>query len=289
MRYVRYRSEAGAIASGVLAADEIADLEDPLGALLARGGDSLRAAAQRAIDHGRRVSPASVTLLPPIAPTTVVAPGPRLGATGRDLGRHREFYLKSAHTLHPPAQRVPYREAVGTISYRAQLGIVVQPGTGRWPDPATVLDKVLGIVLVAELMSVDLLRVGWEGTMWHTRFGEGASFDGATVCGPWLATDEDAVLAAITLSDQWGDAAVDTLSVADELAYVGRWIALEPSLLVLAGSPHGPVLRLDGTEPLIDFDAREPRVGPGDRVSAAATGLGTIDAQIGADLAVGRI
>ena len=57
-------------------------------------------------------------------------------------------------------------------------------------------------------------------------------------------------------------------------------------MLVLAGSAHGPVLRLDGVEPVVEFEDGEPRVGAGGAITAAATGLGEIDAAVGAPAAV---
>lgn len=288
MRYVRYRSASGALGSGVLVGDEIAALDAPLQALLASGGKALDEAGRRAVTGGARVAASSVALLPPVAPSTVVAPGPRIVKASRDLSAFREFYLKSSHTIQGATQAVPYRDAFGTISYRAQVGVVTEPGTGRWTAGTGLRDRILGVVLVAELMSVELLRVGWEGTMWHTRFGEGASFDGATLSGPWLATGDDARLDGITLSDAWGEARVDPAAVEEELSYVARWMALGPELLVLAGSPHGPVLRLEGADPVIEFDGREPRLGPGGSVRASGTGLGEIDAAITPDTATVR-
>jgi 2,4-diketo-3-deoxy-L-fuconate hydrolase len=291
MRYVRFAVEGGAVRSGVIDGDEVALLDSDLDSLVRMSGGDVDAAGRRALraagGAGSRVALRDIRPLPPLEPVTVVAPGPRIDpSASRDLSAHREFYLKSSHTLQGARDPMPYRDAVGTLTYRAQLGLVMRPGTGRHVPSGSVLDGVLGAVLAAEVMSVDLLRVGWEGTMWHTRFGEGASFDGSCPLGPWLATGEDLGLGNVTLRDPWGEALVDLGVVAEELAYVSRWMALGPDLLVLVGSPHGPLLRLDGTEPVVEFAEDEPRVVAGGVITASGTGLGEIEATVGADAAV---
>jgi 2-keto-4-pentenoate hydratase/2-oxohepta-3-ene-1,7-dioic acid hydratase in catechol pathway len=282
MRFVRFVMGSGSDA-GVLDGNEIVPLERPLTELVDAGREALRDAGRRALGGTANRRPlASVELLPPIEPATIVAPGPRIDrSAARDLSLHREFYLKSAHTLRAGSGRIPYREAVGAISYRAQLGVVMAPGSGRWLERSAALEQVLGVVLVAELASVDLLRVGWEGTMWHVRYGEGGSFDGATVSGPWLATDDDAVIRDIVLEDAVGSAPVDLAHVEDHLSYVSRWIALGPDVLVLAGSAHGPVLTLDGDDPVVEFGPDEPRVYAGRTIGATGDGLGTIEVRLG--------
>lgn len=283
MRFVRFRRRTEDARDGVVSGTEIVPLERQLAELIADGRAGLELAGRRALDSGRSpVRLDDVELLPPIQPVTIVGPGPRLdGAALRDLSRHREFYLKSAHTLQPGSRPIPYRAAVGTLSYRAQLGVLMEPGTGRHLSLDDARERVLGVILIAELMSVDLLRVGWEGTMWHTRFGEGASFDGSTPCGPWLAVSDGVAIDRTTLSDSWGDVAVEASEVAEQIAYVSQWLALGPEVLVLAGSRHGPVLTLEAEEPVIAFGPDEPRLRVGGRVRAAGEGLGEIDAAIG--------
>lgn len=294
MRYMRFRTPDDEVHCGVIDGDDVAQLDADLTSLIRAGEDALEAAGRRALTKGgagARATLAGLRPLPPLEPVTVVAPGPRIDPSAvRDLSGYREFYLKSAHTVQGATDPIPYRDAVGTLTYRAQLGLVMRPGTGRHVPVGSVLDAVLGAVLAAELMSIDLLRVGWEGTMWHTRFGEGASFDGSCPLGPWLATGEDLNLASVVLADASCEAPVDAATVADELAYVSRWMALGPQLLVLAGSTHGPLLRLDGAEPLIEFGAEEPRVVAQGVIAAEGTGLGTIEAPVGPGAAVaGRV
>lgn len=278
MRYVRLRTGSGSIASGVLDADGVAVLDRPFGALLASGEVELRRAADRALSNTSRLPLGAVDLLPAVEPLSVVAPGPTTSRAGnaRDLSAHREFYLKAATTLHPGDTPVPYRNAIGVLSYRAQLGVVMKPDSGRSLTPDEALASVFGVVLVAELLSVDLLRVGWEGTMWHTRFGEGGSFDGATVCGPWLATADTFNLADARLADAWGAWNVDANAVGEQLAYVSRWMPLGPELLVLAGSRHGPRLVEVDREPVVEFPPDEPRIRPGDVIEATGDGLGEV-------------
>lgn len=215
-----------------------------------------------------------------LAPRVIIAPGPRVDTA---LIRHREFYVKPRHSLLPPDGVVPHRRELGALSYRAQLGFLLQPTDRHTPAP-DILRSVRGLVAVAEVVSVDRLEVGWEGTMWHIRYGEGGAFDGSCPVGPSLARiDRDTVeeaLGAIGLTDSWGTSEIDPGAAAEFLEYVNQWIRLGPDVLVLAGARHGPRLELDGRQPRVVFDDVEPRVLPGGRIKVDAGVLGRIDVAV---------
>ena len=214
----------------------------------------------------------------------VVAPGPRPDPSldVERLARHREFYLKSAHTVVPAGSRLRYRPALGQLSYRAQLGLLFAD-TPRNTPADRILEGVRGIVLAAELTSVDLLRVGWEGTMWHIRYGEGASFDDSCVIGLEVFDPADLVHSTVQLEDSVGAGVVDWQAVAEFCAHVNGWMALRPDMLLLAGSDHGPLLSMDGADAVVRFPAAEPRVGPGDEVIVRSPRLGEVRAEISDD------
>lgn len=217
-----------------------------------------------------------------LTPSIIVAPGPRVDS---GLDRHREFYVKPAHCLLAPAGTLPYRPDLGTLSYRAQLGFILEP-TDRFTPPAQILSRVRGLVAAAEVVSIDRLEVGWEGTMWHIRYGEGGAFDGACPIGPSMARigAGDSLpeqLEGLRLTDAWGSFGIDVGDVASFLGYVNRWLRLGPEVLVLSGAGHGPRLRLDGQQPTVVFDEREPRVRAGGMITVEAGILGAIGVQIG--------
>lgn len=216
-----------------------------------------------------------------LRPRVIIAPGPR---ADRALARHREFYVKPAHCLLPPGGAIGHRPELGALSYRAQLGFLLAP-TDRHTPATEILGRVRGVVGVAEVMSTDRLEVGWEGTMWHIRYGEGGAFDGSCPVGPSLARfdssdDPGAALGDLRLADAWGAWDVDSGEVAEFLGYVNRWIQLGPDVLVLAGAGHGPRLELEGRQPRVVFGADEPRVLPGQRVTVDAGRLGRIDVAV---------
>lgn len=280
MRLVRFRIDGGAPRAAVLAGDAVLPLEAPSVEALAASADSLKRVREAASAGRGKLSLAEVSLEPPLRPSVVVAPGPWIDpGAGRGLELHREFYLKSAHTVIGPKAPVPYSDALGVLSYRAQLGLVFAP-TGRHANAGSILDRLLGAVLAAELYSVDLLRPGWEGSMWHTRYGEGASFDGACPTSDVFVTADELELDGFVLEDAAGAWTVERGQLAEFAAYVSNWLELVPGVLFLVGSPHGPSLTLDGTEPVIRFADEEPRLGPGDRVWARSNSHGEIDAPI---------
>lgn len=213
--------------------------------------------------------------------SVVIAPGPRPDP-GQDmarLARHREFYLKSPHTVVRSGSRLRHRPALGRLSYRAQLGLIFEP-TPRHTPPERILERVRGVVLAAELVSIDLLRVGWEGTMWHVRYGEGASFDDSCVVADRLIDAGDVIGREVHIVDAAGDGRVGWSEVAEFCAYVSGWLELRPDSLLLAGSRHGPVLSTDGADAVIRFPDEEPRLGPGDEVLASSPQLGEVRATI---------
>jgi 2-keto-4-pentenoate hydratase/2-oxohepta-3-ene-1,7-dioic acid hydratase in catechol pathway len=212
----------------------------------------------------------------------VVGPGPVPDPEldGQRLARHREFYLKSAHTVVPSGSRLRYRPALGRLTYRAQLGLLFDP-TPRHTPPERILDHVRGVVLAAELASVDLLRVGWEGTMWHIRYGEGASFGDSCVVTESVRDPAGIVGASVALTDPWGTTEVDWSQVAEACAHVSDWMALRPDMLLLAGSGHGPVLSIEETDAVLRFGPSEPRIGPGDEVIVSSPQLGEVRATVG--------
>jgi hypothetical protein len=231
-----------------------------------------------------RIPLAEARLAAPLEPKMIVAPGPRLGRGVK--AAHREFYLKPASSVLPPRGAIPRRSELGLLSYRAQLGIRLRP-TDRWTPAVEILDRVLELVLAAEVMSIERLGVGWEGTMWHVRYGEGAAFDGACALGPWTVTPDELRIEEVELSDAWGAWAVQPAEVAEFLAYVNRWLPLGPDVLVLAGAAHGPELLLEGGQPSVIFGAAEPRIAPGGLVSAHAGVLGEIGARVEEAVAAG--
>jgi 2-keto-4-pentenoate hydratase/2-oxohepta-3-ene-1,7-dioic acid hydratase in catechol pathway len=283
MRLVMFRADDAAPRPGALVDDAVvplpaASLED----LLSGGRAALERAYAEASRSGVAALPlADVTLTVPLQPSVVVAPGPTIAREHADrLRAHREFYLKSAHTVVAGEGELPYREALGALSYRAQLGLVLGPGK-RGLDARAVRDHVLGVVLAAELYSVDLLRVGWEGTMWHVRYGEGASFDGACPVGRVFVTLDELALGGLRLEDRSGLQEIEEDVLAEFVAYVSRWMQLGPTTLVLAGSTHGPRLAVEHDDPVVAWPDGEPRLGAGDRVSARANVLGEINVVVG--------
>jgi hypothetical protein len=287
MRLAVFRTPDGGRRAALKEPDAVTPLAGSLTDFLAAPGGSSVPVQPKL---GARL-PVGLPTVPPVQPLVVVAPGPRpdpaLPEQAIRLAGHREFYLKSGHTVIGAEDAIPYRDALGALSYRAQLGLIFRP-TDRHTPATAILDRLAGVVLAAEVYSVDLLRVGWEGTMWHVRYGEGASFDGACPIGPILVTADELLGAEVRLTDGAGDAAVEWADVAEFAAYVNEWMELGPSVLVLAGSRHGPVMTLEGADPVIRFPSGEPAIGLTDVVRVSSPALGNVAAPVGESLILAR-
>ena len=211
----------------------------------------------------------------------VVAPGPRPDPDldVERLQSHREFYLKSAHTVVSGARTLRYRPALGKLSYRAQLGLRFDVPARHTPADE-ILEHLHSVVLAAEIVSVDLLQVGWEGTMWHVRYGEGGSFDDSCLLAGDLIDAKTVLATRPVIEDPMGPTEVEWSSVAEFAAYVNGWMELREDVLLLAGSSHGPVLSLDGADAVVRFPPDELRVGPGDEVWVRSPQLGEARATV---------
>jgi 2-keto-4-pentenoate hydratase/2-oxohepta-3-ene-1,7-dioic acid hydratase in catechol pathway len=196
--------------------------------------------------------------------------------------RHRELYLKSPHTAVASGSRLRYRPALGVLSYRSQLGLLFDD-VPRHTPAERILSHVRGVTLVAELLSVDLLRVGWEGTMWHIRYGEGASFDDSCVLGETVHGPDAIVGSPVEVTDATGTSAIEWDVVAELCARVSTWMAIGPDMLLLAGSARGPILSIEDTDAVVRFPEGEPRLGPGDDIAIESPQLGVVRATISSD------
>lgn len=220
----------------------------------------------------------------PLTPVTVMCAGPRVG--GPSLTQHAEFYLKSPHALVPPGGSIQLRPAVAPITYEAQVAVIIGKG-GRHLTPAEAGEAIYGYAAAINLTSQHRLAPGWEGTMWHNRYGDGASFDDSLVVGPFvITTDEfdqpgahlvelildDRVVSSYTLGELQP-------TIHEWIAYCSTFITLEPGLLIVLGSPNGALFVDNGRgEPEVRHpDLPQPQ--GGETVACQVAGLGRLEAR----------
>jgi hypothetical protein len=179
----------------------------------------------------------------------VIAPGPRLNGPPAWNERHREFHVRPGSVI---ARSGAHLDASGrALVYRVQLGLTFEP-TGRATPPGRILGCAADCRLVLELLDMNGLHIGWEGPRWHLRYAEGAAFDGSCVVGQPRRLDEVRDGDTIQVVSSRRSIRIDWAAVADFAAFVNRYVALGPRLLVLAGWPLGPTLRPSAGRPELE-------------------------------------
>lgn len=229
-----------------------------------------------------------VKLLPPIRPQTVMCAGPNVEDPADPLlMRHTEFYLKSSHTIIGPKQEIII-DLSRTDKYDVQveLGVVIGK-SGRFIPEDKIMDHIFGFTIVHNVINRDRMQVGWEGWMWHIRYGEGASFDNSTPIGPWIVEKNDINnLEDLELKKYINDELIEShnskdllRSVKQFVSYCSTFFTLEPGLFISTGSPGGWVLGRDGQGNPVLKPGKHPNrfLREGDRVKGFIEGIGSLE------------
>jgi 2-keto-4-pentenoate hydratase/2-oxohepta-3-ene-1,7-dioic acid hydratase in catechol pathway len=204
-----------------------------------------------AASDGARVGEISdVTLGPPVPdPAKVLCVGINYGdhaaETGRQLPQHPDIFSKFASSLVGPAADLAVADVSPKLDYEGELAIVIgKPCRRVTADEA--IDKVAGAMVLNDLTARDLQ---FNATQWLP----GKAVDGSTPCGPALVTlDEVGDLQALDLVTRVNGNEVQRSNtsrmifpVAAVVAYVSRFLALEPGDVITTGTPDGVGSRMD--------------------------------------------
>jgi acylpyruvate hydrolase len=277
------------VAAALLPADTVAFLERlPHSDAAARR--ALAYAADLPVDepawHGRvRYRLNDVRLERPIVPETVMAAGPRPATDDPRFHAHTEFYIKPTTSVVGPADYLQTQAAIPHMRPEAEIALIYAGGARHVP-PEQAGASIYGYALFLDLIDSDRLVFGWEGeTMFHTRYGEGASFDRSGALGPWIVTrdelpDIDQVqvrllinnreVAAYRPGDLWRS--LDGFS-----SHLSTFFPLGPRILGTGGVPYSAAVGADEFgDPQIFPDESLPALQAGDRVTVTAEGLGRL-------------
>ncbi|HHW01334.1 MAG TPA: fumarylacetoacetate hydrolase family protein [Thermoanaerobacterales bacterium] len=230
----------------------------------------------------------NVKILEPLRPRTIMAPGPELeDPSDKSMYNYIEFYLKSEHAVvGPGVPIIKESKFTGRIDFEPELALVIGK-RGRFLDRENVLDHVFGYTIMNDVYSIDRLVVGWEGTMFHVRYGEGASFDNSAPIGPWIVTkDEIENPENLTLRKYVNGELVDERntsqllrSVREFASYCSTYFTLQPGLMIATGYPNGLVFGKDSNNrPVIKDLRKSPRyLNADDRVACEIEGIGRLE------------
>jgi acylpyruvate hydrolase len=228
-----------------------------------------------------------VKIKPPYQPETVLLAGPGLEDPS-DVMMHEylEFFLKAPHTVVGPEDSILYDANVSEqFDSETHLGVIIGK-PGRFIEEEDVRNHIYGYIVVNNIVARDKLQVGWEGWMWHVRYGEGASFDNSAPTGPYIVTkDEVEDHDQLTLRKYVNGQLVEEHRTSDLLrkvdqfvSYLSTFLTLEPGILISTGSPGGWVLGKDEKgNPVIKAGKQETQfLKPGDVVTAEIESVGTL-------------
>lgn len=212
---------------------------------------------------GHVVDLSDVTLLAPCEPRSIVCVGKNyakhiaeMGHGDAALPREPGLFLKALNTLAGAGDDIPVPSWTNEVHHEGELAVVISR-TMRDVAEADALDHVLGYTIANDVTARDAQR---SDLQWV----RAKSSDGFCPVGPWLETDVDPGDLRIQTHvngelRQDGHTRDLIFGVPAILAYISRFLTLEPGDLVLTGTP-------DGVGPLV----------PGDRVDVTIDAIGTL-------------
>ncbi|MBB6099218.1 2-keto-4-pentenoate hydratase/2-oxohepta-3-ene-1,7-dioic acid hydratase in catechol pathway [Deinobacterium chartae] len=186
---------------------------------------------------------ADVTLMPPAHPSKIVCVGRNYAKHIKELGNDQNglpqepgLFLKGPNTLAAPGGHLAYPEWTQSFHYEGELAVVM----GRRAHHLTrenALDYVLGYTMAIDLTARDVQKTDLQ---WF----RAKAADGFCPLGPWIETVLDPSDLRIQTrvngeTRQDGRTSDMIFKLPDILAYVTRYVTLEPGDVVLTGTPEG--------------------------------------------------
>jgi len=301
MKLISYRERGGRPQVGAVCDERVLDLtgwvgsvtpDDAVQACLARAGVlpasqgmlRLLQGGPRALDALRRhVAQAAADAGPRLAEVELLAPVPRPGkivAVGRNYADHAKetgvdpfeqprIISKLPSSVSAPGQAVARPAGVAKLDFEAELAVVM----GLPARDVAESDALACVAGYTVLDDVSAREFQFDVSPAQTTFAK--SMDGFAPMGPWLATaDEVGDPQALTVRTWLNGELMQDASTADMLfpvarliAYVSRYMTLEPGDVLATGTPAG-----------IGAFRKPPRyLQPGDRLRMEVSRVGVLE------------
>lgn len=202
----------------------------------------------------------SVRLVAPATPSKLVCVGRNYAAHAAELGNEVPteplIFLKPPTTLVGPDAPVVYPALSQRVEHEGELAFVVGKRCRNLSEESA-LEVIFGYTVANDVTARDLQRSDNQWT-------RGKGFDTFAPVGPYVETDYDPMGKGVRclVNDelrQDGNTSLLIYSLANVLAFVTRFMTLEPGDLVLTGTPAGV-----------------GPVQPGDVMTVEVEGLGTL-------------
>lgn len=193
---------------------------------------------------------------------------------GMPVPKEPILFTKPGSALGGPTDPIPLPTGSVRLDWEVELGVVIgKPALNI--AQAEAMDHVFGYVAANDISERE-----WQierGGQWS----KGKGYPGFCPCGPVLVTrdeiaDPQALAMELSVNGvtmQQGSTATMIFGVAHIVAYLSRFVLLEPGDLILTGTPPG--VGMGKTPPVYLSD--------GDRVSLSIAGLGRQDTPVRAD------
>ncbi len=183
-----------------------------------------------------------VRLLPPCSPSKIVCVGRNYTEHARELGNQPTeepiIFLKPPSSLIAHGDAIVYPELSARVDYEGELGLVVGR-RARLLRREEAWDCIFGFTCVNDVTARDLQK---KDTQWTRAKG----FDTFCSVGPWIVRRgqvDPAVLRVRTILDGVvkQDGRIDEMIFPADviIAFVTRFMTLEPGDLIATGTPPG--------------------------------------------------
>ncbi|MEZ4675462.1 MAG: fumarylacetoacetate hydrolase family protein [Caldilineaceae bacterium] len=209
---------------------------------------------------GDAVSLDEVRLLAPVEPQKIVCVGRNYAEHAAELGNEVPteplIFLKPPSTLVGPDEPVVYPAISERVDHEGELALVIGQRC-RNLNENDAMDVIFGYTVANDVTARDLQRKDGQ-------WARGKGFDTFCPVGPWIDTQFNPANRNVRCMvneelRQDGNTGLMIYSIANVLAFVTRFMTLEPGDLVLTGTPAGV-----------------GAVQPGDVMIVEVSGLGTL-------------
>lgn len=224
-------------------------------------GDNVRRWSVAPYAGGRpaeRLHPAKdVRLLPPVAPSKIIAvglnyaPHVKESASATEIPDEPVIFMMPPTALLAPGDSIVLPAGVDRVDYEGELGVVIGTG-GRSIPQEEALDHVWGWTIVNDVTARNLQKKDKQWT-------RGKGFDTFCPVGPWVKTGIDVSSTQLTTrlnGEIRQQSTIDQMifPVACLIAFISRVMTLCPGDLISTGTPAGvgPLAEGDTVEITID-------------------------------------
>lgn len=241
MQIIRFAESDGAPQYGVLNGDDVHALDGPL---------------TEATQGARIAARSEVTLLNPCTPSNIVCAGgnyrSQLAEMNMPVPTQPVMFLKGLNTLSGPGDAIEYPRDLNRLEFEGELAVVIGK-TARDVTVENYSDYVLGYTIANDVTASDFRADG--------QWTRAKSIDTFCPMGPWIETsitDPQALRIITTVNGTVvQDCGTDDMvfGVAELLAWITKFITLQPGDVVLTASPAGVGPMQVGDDVTISIDA----------------------------------